>query len=116
LLAAAEVEEEETEEENEDDEPLLTPALPEDLAHVPYDFERLPVSEMAKRANNFYQLMNVRRSVRYFSSDPVPIEIIRDLVRTAGKLPTNFYEAFFFVPSIFFMIFFNLPCDCRHSS
>lgn len=71
--------------ENED----VTPALPKDLKHIPLDFNRISLQEMQKRSLEFYELMNKRRTVRQFSSDPVPIEIIRNIVKTAGTAPSG---------------------------
>ncbi|MDQ4120503.1 MAG: nitroreductase family protein [Acidobacteriota bacterium] len=56
---------------------------------VPLDFERLPVEEQQKRAAEFYRLINRRRTVREFSSEEVPIEIIENAVRTAGTAPSG---------------------------
>ena len=41
---------------------------------------------MLKRSRQFYTLMNKRRTVRFFSDKPVPLGIIENIVRTAGKL------------------------------
>lgn len=30
------------------------------------------------------KVMDVRRSVRFFSEDPVPLELIQEIVKTAG--------------------------------
>ncbi|XP_052132639.1 iodotyrosine deiodinase isoform X2 [Frankliniella occidentalis] len=73
--------------EDGDDGPA--PSLPADLEHVPLDFERLSEEEMAARARDFYSVMDRRRTVRAFSSDPVPMAVIEDLVRTAGTAPSG---------------------------
>lgn len=62
----------------------INSSLPWDLEHVPYAFKRLSVEEMIKRSNEFYELMNSRRTLRFFSSDLVPVEIIHNIIRTAG--------------------------------
>lgn len=41
------------------------------------------------RARDFYQQCNRRRSVRNFSSKPIPNEIVELLVRTAGTAPSG---------------------------
>lgn len=56
---------------------------------VPYRPERLPESEMLRRGRAFYQEMNRRRSVRDFSPDPVPREMIELAVRTASTAPSG---------------------------
>lgn len=62
----------------------LAPSLPENLAHIPFKFTKNSNSEMIKRSGEFYELMNKRRSVRFFSKDPVPIEVIRNIIKAAG--------------------------------
>lgn len=61
------------------------PALPSDLEHVPMTYVRPSAEEMLERSSQFYALMNARRTVRHFSSDQVPVEVIRNVVRTAGE-------------------------------
>ncbi|KAL1914558.1 uncharacterized protein VTP21DRAFT_8183 [Calcarisporiella thermophila] len=63
---------------------------PFDLPHIPFKhFLRRKDGEMVQRAREFYELMNARRSVRMFSDEPVPIEAIRDAIRTAGTSPSG---------------------------
>lgn len=73
----------------ETDEELLEeaqeePALPKDLKHIPYQYVRLPEKETLSRASEFYQIAAARRTLRYFSADPVPKEVIREIIRAAG--------------------------------
>jgi nitroreductase len=56
---------------------------------VPLVFEELPEAEMRGRAEAFFLKMRNRRSVREFSSRPVPREIIADCLRTAGAAPSG---------------------------
>jgi iodotyrosine deiodinase len=56
---------------------------------IPLAFEELPEAEMRGRAEAFYVKMCRRRSVREFSSRPVPREIIADCLRTAGAAPSG---------------------------
>lgn len=57
--------------------------------YVPLEFSRLPESTMLERAESFYDLMNARRSVRFFSSDPVPKKLIELAILTAGTAPSG---------------------------
>ena len=41
-----------------------------------YQPERIPITEGLKRGEEFYKLMDGRRSVRMFSDEPVPKEVI----------------------------------------
>lgn len=54
------------------------------------DFERTTSeSEQIERVTKFFELMNRRRTVREFSNEPVPIEIIETAIRTAGTAPSG---------------------------
>lgn len=52
--------------------------------HVVYEYTRPSEAESIHRSLDFYMRMNKRRSVRQISSDPVPLEVIRNIVKTAG--------------------------------
>lgn len=56
---------------------------------IPHVFERLTAEESAQRANQFYELMDSRRSVRDFSDEPVPRELIEIAIRTASTAPSG---------------------------
>ena len=56
---------------------------------VPYAFERRAPEDMARRADAFYELMNRRRSVRDFSPEPVPRELVETAIRTASTAPSG---------------------------
>ncbi|XP_033846677.1 iodotyrosine deiodinase 1 [Periophthalmus magnuspinnatus] len=60
-----------------------------DLAHVPYSPPRYPVEAMVKRSQDFYSLMNQRRTVRFISPEPVPREVIDNVIHTAGTAPSG---------------------------
>jgi len=44
---------------------------------------------MRERARAFDELVQARRSVRHFSSEPVPLDVIEDCIRTAGSAPSG---------------------------
>lgn len=56
-----------------------------DLPQVPYLATRYPVEIMLERSKEFYTLLNRRRTVRSISPEPVPREVIDNVIRTAGK-------------------------------
>lgn len=56
---------------------------------IPHRFERLPVESQRARADSFYREMDGRRSVRSFSPDPVPRDLIEQAIRTASTAPSG---------------------------
>jgi nitroreductase len=56
---------------------------------IPHQFERLPVDEQMTRADAFFEEMDRRRSVRFFSDDPVPRRLIEQAIRTASTAPSG---------------------------
>lgn len=55
----------------------------------PVDYVEYPAEEMIRRARDFYHQCNRRRSVRHFSSKPIPDELIELLIRAAGTAPSG---------------------------
>lgn len=58
-------------------------------AHVPLNFQRLPLDLMRERAADFLSDIARRRTVRDFASDPVPREIIATCLAAAGCAPSG---------------------------
>lgn len=56
---------------------------------VSHHIERIDKGETIRRAVEFYELMNKRRTVRDFSDAPVPFEIIERAIATAGTAPSG---------------------------
>lgn len=56
---------------------------------VPFRPEHLHPDEMRKRGRAFEELMETRRSVRFFSEEPVPRELIEIAIRTASSAPSG---------------------------
>lgn len=52
-------------------------------------YNKLPVDEMKTRATDFYEHMKRRRTVRDFSDQPVPREIIEHCLLAAGTAPNG---------------------------
>src|SRR5687768_5956892 len=59
---------------------------------VPLPFKLLPEAEMRAAAEEFFALMNRRRTTRTFSSRPVPRELIELAVRTASTAPSGAHQ------------------------
>ncbi|HRK19367.1 MAG TPA: nitroreductase family protein [Hyphomicrobiaceae bacterium] len=60
-----------------------------DATMRPLDFHRSTETEMLRRSAEFLARVDRRRSVRDFSPDPVPVEIIENAVRAAGTAPSG---------------------------
>jgi iodotyrosine deiodinase len=56
---------------------------------VPLQFEQLTEKEQLIRANDFYENLNRRRSVREFSDRSVPLELIETAILTAATAPSG---------------------------
>ena len=59
-----------------------------ELSFVPYKPEPAE-SDPADAARRFYEILNQRRSVRFFSDRPVPREVIENLILAAGTAPSG---------------------------
>lgn len=44
---------------------------------------------MKSRSKEFYEFMNTRRTLRFYSDKPVPLEVIQNIVKTAGTAPSG---------------------------
>ncbi len=60
--------------------------------HIAFEHERLPGESMHQRAEEFYQLMEKRRSVRFFSDEPVPRRLIERAIETASTAPSGAHK------------------------
>lgn len=56
---------------------------------IPLQFTSYSPDVQLRRAQEFYQMCNNRRTVRHFSDEPVARELIETLVRTAGTAPSG---------------------------
>lgn len=56
------------------------------------EFRRLPEAEMLRRARDFKRVMDRRRSVREFSPDPVPRELVDLAIETASTAPSGAHQ------------------------
>jgi len=77
------------EDEGIQDDDDIAPALEEELEHVPYQFTPISAEESVARSAAFYQQMNKRRSLRFYSKDPIPREVIDNVIMTAGTSPSG---------------------------
>ena len=59
---------------------------------VAYEGARFSEEEMRRRASEFLAHMSQRRSIRTFSDEPVPKELIEAAIRTAGTAPSGAHQ------------------------
>lgn len=89
----------------------------EELEHVPYTPARYPEEKMLERSREFYTLLNQRRSVRFISPEPVPREVIDNVIRTAGmreieyKSSISCYRNVLHICLFFSLSHLHLPLD-----
>ncbi len=57
--------------------------------HVPLPFRRMLPEEQLKASRDFVERMAERRSVRFFSPEPVPFELIANAIRCASLAPSG---------------------------
>lgn len=60
-----------------------------EYAHIPLVWTERPPAQIEQRARAFRELMQQRRSIRAFSSAPVPLAVIADAIATAGSAPSG---------------------------
>lgn len=76
--------------EDEKPDPSLAPPLHSgNTPHIPYKIQRISAQEMIRKSREYYEVLNKRRSVRYFSDEAVPLEVIENVVRAAGTAPSG---------------------------
>lgn len=59
------------------------------IAYAPQNFSE---KEMIDRAQQFYDFMDQRRSIRDFSDKDVPEEVIKNLIKTASSAPSGAHK------------------------
>ena len=59
---------------------------------IAYQPERMDATEMHERARRFFELLDGRRSVRHFSSEPVADAVVDDLIRAASTAPSGAHK------------------------
>jgi len=70
-------------------DPPVPPSPDSEAPRIPYRPARVSQAEMLRRGRDVYERMNRRRSVRFFSPDPVPRECIEWAIRCAGTAPSG---------------------------
>ncbi len=60
--------------------------------HVPYSLPRHGEGEMRRRLDAMHAHMEARRSIRHFSPDPVPLDVLERAVHIAGTAPSGAHK------------------------
>jgi iodotyrosine deiodinase len=63
-----------------------------DYRPVPLEHERLPQDVSLERSREFLALLQARRSIRRFSTEPVPWELVENAIRAAGTAPSGAHQ------------------------
>ena len=63
-----------------------------DYRPVPLEYERLSEELALDRSREFLSLMQARRSIRRFSTEPVPWELVENALRAAGTAPSGAHQ------------------------
>ena len=64
----------------------------EDTPHIPYNLPRQSSEEMRERLDAMYAHLSNRRSVRTFSSEPIPLELLERAIQIAGTAPSGAHK------------------------
>jgi iodotyrosine deiodinase len=59
---------------------------------IPYRPQRHSPTETLKRSQDFYALLDGRRSVRHFSDEPIADEVIDNLIKAASTAPSGAHK------------------------
>jgi len=60
------------------------------MSHIPFTTIRnLNEEELLQKSHAFYQWMETRRSLRFFSDRPVPQQVIENIIMTASTAPSG---------------------------
>jgi iodotyrosine deiodinase len=59
------------------------------LKTIDLNFKRMPPKMMKERAHSFLDTIASRRSVRDFSSEPIPLDVVRTAITCAAQAPSG---------------------------
>lgn len=60
--------------------------------HILYNHNKVDAQELTQRSVEFYNFMDQRRSVRTFSDENIPKEVIENIVKTASTAPSGAHK------------------------
>ena len=59
---------------------------------IPFQRKELTKEEQLANSENYYKLLNERRSIREFSDKPVDIKVIENIIKTASTAPSGAHK------------------------
>jgi len=60
--------------------------------HILYARTQTSPKEMLEKSQDFFELMDKRRTVREFDAKPVPMEVIENIIKTASTAPSGAHK------------------------
>lgn len=60
--------------------------------HIHYNRPQISAEDLIKNSQEFYQFMDQRRTVREFANQPVPLEVIENIIKTASTAPSGAHK------------------------
>jgi nitroreductase len=66
--------------------------LIEGFEHIRYERKQPSEAELIQNSQNFYKLMDSRRTVREFDTRPIPLEVIENIILTASTAPSGAHK------------------------
>lgn len=64
----------------------------EGAPHIPLDFQRLDEAQMEAAAETALKRFQKRRTVRHFSAEPLPMDVLRKCILAAGTAPSGAHK------------------------
>lgn len=64
----------------------------EDAQHIPLQFQRLDEAQMRQAADAALSRFQKRRTVRHFSTEPLPLDVVRKCIMAAGTAPSGAHK------------------------
>lgn len=64
----------------------------QDQKHIPLRFDRLSEQNMRQAADEVFKRFNARRTVRHFSTDALPLDVVRKCIEAAGTAPSGAHK------------------------
>ncbi|MFT7033938.1 MAG: iodotyrosine deiodinase [Cyclobacteriaceae bacterium] len=60
--------------------------------HIQHEVPKYSSEEMLSRSKEYYDWLNTRRTVRDISSDPIPLEVVQNIIMAASTAPSGAHK------------------------